>query len=113
KSGELMTGSYASVRLQLPQALQAISIPASALIFDQAGLRVAVVGADTRVTLKPVTIARDLGREVELCSGLEVGEGVVDSPPVGIASGDQVRVTSPKGEAKNDAPPPPARKPEG
>jgi RND family efflux transporter MFP subunit len=101
KNGELMTGAFANVRLQLPQPLQAVSIPASALIFDQAGLRVAVVGADNRVTLKPVTISRDLGREVELASGIEAGERVVDSPPDGIASGDAVRITNPKGNEAN------------
>lgn len=114
KNGDLMTGAFANVRLQLPQPLQAVAIPASALIFDQAGLRVAVVGADNRVTLKPVTIARDLGREVELASGVEAGERVVDSPPDGIASGDQVRITNPKGEANSDdRPGKPASKPAG
>jgi RND family efflux transporter MFP subunit len=101
KNSELMTGAFANVRLQLPQPLQAVSIPASALIFDQAGLRVAVVGADNRVTLKPVTISRDLGREVELASGIDPGERVVNSPPDGIASGDAVRITNPKGNEAN------------
>lgn len=115
KSGELMTGAFANVRLQLPQPQMAVVIPASALIFDQAGLRVAVVGADNRITLKPVTIGRDLGREVELGSGIEPGERVVDSPPDGIAAGDLVRVTNPKGNEANsdDGPGKPARKPAG
>ena len=41
------------------------TFPASALIFNSSGLRVATVGADDKVLFKTVTIARDLGREIE------------------------------------------------
>jgi hypothetical protein len=39
----------------------------SALIFNQNGLP-ATVGADDKVLFKKVTIARDLGKEIELAS---------------------------------------------
>ncbi len=90
--GELMTGAFANVHLELPNAESAISVPASALIFDQSGLRVATVDASDRIMLKKVTIARDLGREVEIGTGLTVGDRVVASPPDGIADGDAVRI---------------------
>ncbi len=70
----------------------AINVPASALIFDQSGLRIATVGADDRVVLKSVTISRDLGKEVEIASGLAADDRVIASPPDGIASGDLVRI---------------------
>lgn len=89
---ELMTGAFASVRLLLPQPETTLSVPASALIFGRDGLRIAVVGPDDRVILKPITIARDYGREVEIGSGIAAGERVVDSPPDGIADGDKVRL---------------------
>jgi membrane fusion protein (multidrug efflux system) len=38
---------------------------ASALIFDRNGLRVATVGLDDNVLFKTVTIARDLGHDIE------------------------------------------------
>jgi RND family efflux transporter MFP subunit len=91
-SGELMTGAYANVSLELPKPELAIEVPASALIFDQSGLRVATVGADDRVSLKTVTIARDKGKTVEIASGLTAEDRVVESPPDGIASGDLVRI---------------------
>jgi len=113
-SGELMTGSYANVSLQLPEPEVAIVVPASALIFDQKGLHVATVGPDDRVALKDVTIARDLGREIEIGSGLTAHDRVVTSPPDGIASGDKVRIadkpgapapeTRPNGEAQAASP---------
>ena len=92
--GELMTGAFANVHLELPAPDTAINVPASALIFDQGGLRIATVGVDDRVLLKSVTISRDLGKEVEIASGLAADDRVIASPPDGIASGDLVRIVA-------------------
>lgn len=92
--GELMTGAFATVRLELAGAETAINVPASALIFDQGGLRVATVGTDDRVVIKPVTISRDFGQDIEIATGLTADDRVVASPPDGIASGDQVRIAT-------------------
>jgi RND family efflux transporter MFP subunit len=96
-SGELMTGAYANVSFELPHPDVAINVPASALIFDRSGLRVATVDATNRVVLKPVTIARDLGKMVEIGSGLTSDDRVIESPPDGIAAGDMVRVAGAPG----------------
>jgi RND family efflux transporter MFP subunit len=95
--GELMTGAYATVGLELAHPEVAINVPASALIFDQGGLRVATVDADDRVVIKPITIARDLGKEIEIASGLTSADRVILSPPDGIAAGDRVRVAGTAG----------------
>jgi membrane fusion protein (multidrug efflux system) len=94
--GELMPGGYANVKLALSRDAVPLHIPASALIFNQSGLRVATVGADDKVLFKTVTIARDLGRDIELASGLSPEDRVITAPPDGIADGDQVRVVGPK-----------------
>lgn len=99
-SGELMPGGYANVRLTLADDSVPLHIPASALIFDQNGLRVATVGPDDKVLFKKVTIARDLGRNIELSSGLSSDDRVIVTPPDGIANGDQVRVVGGTGAAK-------------
>ena len=93
-AGELMPGAFANTRIELPENLQAISIPAAALIFGKDGLRVAVVDADSKVKLKSITISRDLGQVVEIGSGLLAGDRVIESPPDGLSDGDQVRVVS-------------------
>jgi RND family efflux transporter MFP subunit len=90
--GELMPGGSANVHVDLVGGAGSFRIPVSALIFDQGGLRVATVGADDRVALKTVTIARDLGSEIEIGSGLQADDRVVAAPPDGIADGDQVRI---------------------
>jgi RND family efflux transporter MFP subunit len=91
-AGELLPGAFANVRFELPQGAQDLTIPASALIFDSGGARVATLGSDNRVTLKPVRIARDRGDVLEISSGLAATDHVIDSPPDGIGSGDLVRL---------------------
>ena len=94
---ELMPGGYANVRMSLARDAVPLHIPASALIFNQNGLRVATVGSDDKVLFKTVTIARDLGRDIELASGISPEDRIIVAPPDGIADGDQVRVAGPKG----------------
>jgi membrane fusion protein (multidrug efflux system) len=104
-AGELLPGGYASVRLSLLRDSVPLHIPSSALIFNQKGLRVATVGTGDKVVFKTVTIARDLGREIEIASGLSADDRIIVAPPDGLADGDQVRVVAPGGGAKG----PPAR----
>ncbi len=96
-SGELMPGGFANVRLNLQRDGVPLHIPSSALVFDQKGLRVATVTADNRILFKSVTIARDLGRDIELSGGVSLEDRIINSPPDGIVDGDQVRVVSTKG----------------
>ncbi|MHC2436714.1 membrane fusion protein (multidrug efflux system) [Bradyrhizobium sp. USDA 4451] len=92
-SGELMPGSYASVKLNLQRESTPLSIPASALIFNSSGLRVATVSPDDKVLFKTVKIGRDLGKEIEIASGLAPDDRIITAPPDGLADGDHVRVT--------------------
>ncbi|MCO6417469.1 efflux RND transporter periplasmic adaptor subunit [Siccirubricoccus sp. KC 17139] len=92
--GALKPGGYAQVRLELPPQASAapqLRVPASALIFRASGTSIAVVDGEGRVTVKPVRIARDLGAVLDIASGLEPGDRVIDSPSDAIRSGDQVR----------------------
>jgi membrane fusion protein (multidrug efflux system) len=91
--GELMPGGFASVRLRLERDAVPLHIPSSALIFNKEGLRVATVGPDDKVRFKTVAIARDLGREIEIASGLAADDRIIIAPPDGLADGDQVRVS--------------------
>ncbi|MBC5768181.1 efflux RND transporter periplasmic adaptor subunit [Ramlibacter albus] len=91
-AGELLPGSFANVSFALPRAAGTLSIPPSALIFNKAGLRVATVGADNKVVLKPVTVLRDLGTTIEIASGLQATDRVIESPPDGVETGDVVSV---------------------
>ena len=96
-ANELMTGAFATVTFELPHPETAVNVPASALIFNRSGLQVAIVDRENRIVLKPITISRDLGSEVEIASGIVADDRVVINPPDGVVTGDQVRVAGAPG----------------
>jgi RND family efflux transporter MFP subunit len=96
-ANELMTGAFATVTFELPHPETAVNVPASALIFNRSGLQVAIVDRENRIILKPITISRDLGSEVEIASGVVADDRVVINPPDGVVTGDQVRVAGAPG----------------
>jgi hypothetical protein len=63
------------------------------------GMSVALVGAAGRVTMKPVTVVRDLGTSVEVAAGLTPADRVIDNPPDSLRPGDQVRTAAPTAPA--------------
>jgi RND family efflux transporter MFP subunit len=99
-AGELLPGGYASVNFQLAHDTSVLSIPASALIFDQKGLSVATIDKDNKVVLKRVTVARDHGATIEIATGLDADDRIIETPPDGIADGSSVRVVDAASDKK-------------
>ncbi|EER60872.1 efflux transporter, RND family, MFP subunit, partial [Acidovorax delafieldii 2AN] len=92
--GRLLPGGFATVRFEAAGGTQALGLPPSALIVGRNGVQVALVDDEGRTQLRPVTIARDLGRVVELTDGVRESDRVINSPPDGIADGDVVRIAA-------------------
>jgi multidrug efflux system membrane fusion protein len=90
----LKSGDYAQVRFDLPAASGAIQVPASALMFRDSGMSVAVVEPNGRVAIKTVTIGRDMGSIVDIAAGLSPADRVIDNPPDSLRPGDQVHVAA-------------------
>lgn len=103
--GSLKPGEYAQARSDLPAATGTLLIPASSLLTRHSGMAVAVVGADSHVHIRPVTIARDLGAQVEISGGITAADRIVDSPADTLAEGDLVRVSGASAEAAAKAAP--------
>ena len=61
-------------------------------MFRERGMEVALVGPDDKIELKPITIGRNLGTEVEVVKGLTLSDRLVNSPPDSLATGDTVRI---------------------
>ena len=91
-NGKLWPGTYAETHLQLPANPTTLHLPTSALLFRQDGMMVAAIGKDGKVELRPVTLGRDLGTQVEVLSGVGATDRIIDIPPDSIATGDQVRL---------------------
>jgi RND family efflux transporter MFP subunit len=92
--GELLPGAYAEVHFRVPpaQGSHSFLLPANVLLFRGDGLHVATVTANDHVQLKPVTIGRDYGAQVEIVSGLSARDHVILSPPDSLVSGAVVRI---------------------
>jgi RND family efflux transporter MFP subunit len=91
--GELLPGAFATVQFeQAAVADNAVVIPPGALITGRDGTQVAVLDAGNRVRIKKVAIERDLGNAIQLGEGVSKADRIIDSPPDGLADGDQVKV---------------------
>jgi RND family efflux transporter MFP subunit len=89
----LKPGAYAQVKFPLRGATGAVRLPSSALVIGSKGTQVAIVGPDGKALLRTVTIGRDDGDTVEISAGLSATDGVIDSPPDSLQTGDPVRTT--------------------
>jgi len=95
RDGKLFPGSYAQVHFGVNVPAIRLSVPVNALLFRAEGPRAAVVGADGKVRLKPVTIGRDYGTEIEILGGLDPGEMIVLNPSDSLEEGQVVNVVKP------------------
>jgi RND family efflux transporter MFP subunit len=100
--GLLQPGTYVEAQLNLPSDPNTVLIPASAILFRQHGLEVALLGDDDKVTLKKISLGRNLGVQAEVTNGLVLSDRVVGSPPDSLGSGDIVRIA---GRPAPDKPP--------
>ena len=88
--GKLLPGTYVEVSLPLSGSAKALLVPPNTLQFRQDGPRVAVVDAHNQMSLRAVKLGRDLGRSVEVTSGLSPQDKVVLNPPDTIDAGERV-----------------------
>jgi len=95
RKGELLPGSLAQVHFKTAPVGQTFVIPVSALIFRHEGLRVATVVNNDVAHLMPVIIGQDNGATVEVISGLNASDRVIQDPPDSLIEGEKVYVESP------------------
>jgi RND family efflux transporter MFP subunit len=97
--GEILPGAYAQVHLKLKDAVPALLVPVSALLFRGEGTRIATVVEGNKVALLPVVLGHDFGTQIEVTSGLTADSSVIDSPPDSILDGQEVRIATPSPQA--------------
>ena len=91
----LWPGSYASVRLTAPVEKSALTIPSSAMVFQERGAQVAVVTEGDRVHFKPITVSRILDSAVEVKEGIATSDRIINNPSAALLEGDKVRIVTP------------------
>jgi RND family efflux transporter MFP subunit len=88
----LLAGGYATVHLALGNPHPSLLLPSNVLLFRPEGTVVGVIGADDKVSLRPVQIGHDFGSEIEIAKGLQPTDQVIVAPSDSLENGDVVKV---------------------
>jgi RND family efflux transporter MFP subunit len=101
KDGRLLRGSFGEVHFNPKIDVAKLTIPVNAMLFRKEGPRVAVVGPDNKVQLRPITIGRDYGATLEVLGGVSPDERVIVNPADSLDDGQTVRVAADNDEGKH------------
>ena len=91
--GTVTPGTHCTIELRIPRKIRGPVVPAEAIILNGGALEVAVV-SEGIAHLRKISVARDLGTEVEAAGGVVPGDQVILNPPVGLADGARVSIGS-------------------
>jgi len=95
KDRVLWPGSYANVHLTADVEKGVMTIPTSALVFQEHGTQVAVVGEDDRLHFKPITVAKIFDNYIEVTEGISDSDRIVNNPSAALLEGNKVRIVTP------------------
>ena len=91
-TGVFLPGMYADVQLAIGAGVPPLSVPATALVIRDGPPQVVIVGADSTVHYRTISVGRDHGSWVEVTGGLMDGARIVVSPSEDLQEGARVRV---------------------
>ena len=91
----LWPGTYVDVVFKIPTDPSVLTIPEAALIFRQDGAQVAVVDAQNHVHLRNVTLGQNLGKTVQVTSGVSASDHLINNPSAGLLDGQAVHPVVP------------------
>ncbi|MDB5559393.1 MAG: transporter [Enterovirga sp.] len=92
----LWPGAFVSVRVVLGVEADAVAVPSAAVQIGQQGSFVFVVRDGRKAELVPVTVARTVGNESVIASGLSGGEKVVVDGQLRLVNGAEVQIVPAK-----------------
>jgi multidrug efflux pump subunit AcrA (membrane-fusion protein) len=95
KDRALWPGSYAKVDLTAPVNRHGLTMPSTAMVFQEHGTQVAVVTEDNRVHYKPIIVSKLLDATVEVAEGIDATDRIVNNPSAALLEGDKVRIVTP------------------
>jgi len=95
KDGRLLPGSLGEVHFAVGTGVNKVTVPVNAMLFRAEGPRVAVVGSDSKIQLRPISIGRDYGTTLEILGGISPTDRIVINPADSLEEGQQVNVTQP------------------
>jgi multidrug efflux system membrane fusion protein len=104
KDGRLLPGSFGEVHFAVGSGVNKVTVPVNAMLFRAEGPRVAVVGPDGKVQLRPINIGRDYGTTLEILGGVSPSDQVVINPSDSLEEGQQVVVAQKPDQSSQPSP---------
>ncbi len=95
KDGHLLPGSLGEVHFAVGTGVNKVTVPVNAMLFRAEGPRLAVVGSDSKIQLRPISIGRDYGATLEILGGVAPTDRIVINPADSLEDGQQVNVAQP------------------
>lgn len=92
----ILAGSFVRVALLTHSTSPPVNVPANALAARSGGNVVYVIGNDSKIDERKITLGRELGAEIEVVAGLTGAEKVVTNPPESLTAGETVRLAEKK-----------------
>lgn len=86
-------GQFVNVRLVLTVEPEAVVVPEVAVQPGQDGPFVYLIGAEDKVEVRPVKVARQVGGEIVIASGVKGGDHVITEIPQALRPGGTVKVS--------------------
>lgn len=90
-SGRMMPGMFVYVDFKIAPSGTRWRLPATAVIFDAQGTRVATVAQGNTIRFQHVELGRDFGDTIDIQAGLHGNETIVAQPTVSLKEGQVVR----------------------
>jgi len=96
QSHRLLPGMFVYATFKIAPSGTRWRVPATAVIFNAQGTRVAIVGAGNTLRFQTVVLGRDFGTSIDVQAGLQGHETIVKQPTVSLQEGQRVTPIEPK-----------------
>jgi membrane fusion protein, multidrug efflux system len=104
KDGRLLPGSFGEVHFAVGNGVNKVTVPVNTMLFRAEGPRVAVVGSDSKVQLRPINIGRDYGTTLEILGGVSPTDQIVVNPADSLEDGQPVNLAQPQPQPGQEQP---------
>jgi RND family efflux transporter MFP subunit len=94
-TGQLSSGTYVQITLDISTDDRGLIIPADTLLLASAQPAVAVVRANGKVSIQPVTVIRDLGTRLQVSGDISESDQLIRNPSPALVTGTVVSVVKP------------------
>ena len=92
----MLPGMFVYVAFKIGPSGIHLRVPATAVIADAKGTRVAIVGPGNKLHFQPVVLGRDFGNVIDIQAGLKGDERIVAQPTVSLQDGQVVNPIVPE-----------------